>query len=78
MWVDGKEETNGESKGIVKELCKWPTYHNDVREVLAKGTYFDVPMGMTETEGSKTRAGRRWTNLWLNVDTKEGIKKVNQ
>ena len=43
MWIDGNEV---DCKGIISEVCSWPQYHQDVREVMSKGTYFIVPMGM--------------------------------
>ena len=51
------DETFGEDgklvpcKGIMEEVCNWPVFHSDVREVFSKGTYFGVAMGLVNKEG---------------------------
>ena len=65
-------------KGIMQEICNWPTLHKDIKEVLSRGTYNGAPMGMTHQEGNRTRAGRRWNNLWVNVDASSVIKMASK
>ena len=51
-------------KGILAEVCSWPAYHKDIREVLLKGSYRGVVLGQLTAEASRTRAGTQVTSEW--------------
>jgi hypothetical protein len=72
---DGKEFV---CKGILDEVCEWPTYHKDVREVLGKATYRGAVMGMAREEGNRTRAGNMFTEEFVRVDRSDVIETVNK
>ena len=57
-----------EAKGIVEEVCCWPAFHKDAREVLGKGQYQGVVLGQLHQDVARTRAGSQVTREWLGED----------
>jgi hypothetical protein len=67
-----EEDTEGvKTKDIVADVCSWPVFHGDIRELKKKGTYRNIVMGCLVEDGSKTRMGRSTEakNRLLDVDT---------
>ena len=65
-------------KGIIAEVCLWPAYHKDIREMLLKGSYRGVVLGQLTAEASRTRAGNQVTSEWLEENRKSVVGKVNK
>ena len=65
-------------KGLVAELCVWPSLHGDTREVLGKGKYRGVVLGQLRQDVARTRAGSQVTKEWLGEDRTSVVERVSR
>ena len=42
---------------FLREICQWPVFHADIREIMVKSMYRRVAVGCMGEEGSRTRVG---------------------
>jgi hypothetical protein len=71
--VSGKVEV---SQGILEEVCLWPAFHKDAREVLGKGQYQGVVLGQLRQDVTRTRAGNQEAREWLGEDRESVVERV--
>lgn len=42
---------------FIQEICSWPVFHSDIREMMVKSMYRGVAVGCMGEEGTQTRVG---------------------
>jgi hypothetical protein len=64
-----------EERGVVEEVCLWPSLHADIEELMVRGTYRTVPMGQLVEDTNRTREGNS-QRLENNLLDREEIQEV--
>ena len=71
-----KLEEEGEWRGVVQEVCKWPRLHQDAAIAIENGSYMQVEIGMVKPTEWRTRAGRQAQQDWLDTNVQGVVEKV--
>ena len=58
-------------KGVVQDICLWPSLHADIEELMVEGTYRGVPMGQLVEDPNRTRAGHTQQIRNLQLDRED-------